>query len=381
MSSPFESLREPEVFWRDNYLWLLQEGYRLRPRFKPGWTAAWKEDKRYHEGLTEDSIPLNWGCLNDATRVSDGRHVVLKRILPEDLPELHIVTYFSQEALLSNPQNHCVPMLQSLHKSGDEPCDIIVLPLLREYSSPDFDTVGEVVDFIDQTLEGFAFLHEHRVAHLDIRIENIMMSPEQLGFGDFHFTRPQYLYDDDHKRKDVRAKFTRTERPPKYYIIDFGFSKQWREDEMPPAELPRPARDTTLPELKARTQPCNPFMCDVYYIGNLLRMEFTSFGHHLLKDNDRCGRTGVDFLGPLIEAMTKEVPEERITMAEASTTFRKIVEGLSASQLRGKVRAIPSEDEGGPSAVGTLADTAGWMYRRLTYVVRRLDPIPKRRSP
>lgn len=36
-----EELLSGEIFWRDHYTWLEQSDYRLRPRYKPGWTASW----------------------------------------------------------------------------------------------------------------------------------------------------------------------------------------------------------------------------------------------------------------------------------------------------------------------------------------------------
>jgi hypothetical protein len=48
--------------------------------------------------------------------------------------------------------NHCVPILDVL-AVPDEERDIIVMPLLRRYSNPPFETFGEVVDCLRQLFE------------------------------------------------------------------------------------------------------------------------------------------------------------------------------------------------------------------------------------
>jgi hypothetical protein len=48
----------------------------------------------------------------DATRISDGKPVMLKRLLVEEGPhELQINKLFSDEPLVSNARNHCAPLL------------------------------------------------------------------------------------------------------------------------------------------------------------------------------------------------------------------------------------------------------------------------------
>ena len=42
MEYPEDKLRDSEVYWRDRYDWLLESGYTLRPRYRPGWVPSWK---------------------------------------------------------------------------------------------------------------------------------------------------------------------------------------------------------------------------------------------------------------------------------------------------------------------------------------------------
>ena len=66
---------------------------------------------------------------------------------------------------------------------------------------------------------------------------------------------------------------TRTQRPPKYYLIDFGISRHYPHNGSP-LEEPIRGGDKTVPEFRDLYQPCNPFPTDIYYIGNMVRGEF-----------------------------------------------------------------------------------------------------------
>jgi hypothetical protein len=88
----------------------------------------------------------------DATRISDGRQVMLKLLPREEGPyELEINKLFSTEPLFSNPRNHCVHLLDVIELRNDPP--IIVHPLLRPFSEPPFQTFGEFVTFFAQICE------------------------------------------------------------------------------------------------------------------------------------------------------------------------------------------------------------------------------------
>lgn len=74
-------------------------------------------------------------------------------------------------------------------------------------------------------------------------------------------------------RFGLKHKFTRTERPPTYHIIDFGISKRFREGERlrVTADI---GTDFSAPEYSNPALDLNPFWIDVYCLGNLLRQEF-----------------------------------------------------------------------------------------------------------
>ena len=97
---------------------------------------------------------LQYGQVIDATRISDGKVVTLKRINKSEHPhEIDIGLYFSSKTLASLPANHCVPIHDILTLEGDENIAIMVMPLLRPYTDPRFDTVGEVVECLRQLFE------------------------------------------------------------------------------------------------------------------------------------------------------------------------------------------------------------------------------------
>ena len=85
----------------------------------------------------------------DATRISDGKYVMLKKLLEDEGPhELQLNRLFSSEPLTSNPRNHCAPLLDVIELPNDPP--IMVHSQLRTYYNPPFHTFGEFVAFFGQ---------------------------------------------------------------------------------------------------------------------------------------------------------------------------------------------------------------------------------------
>ena len=98
---------------------------------------------------------------------------------------------------------------------------------------------------------------------------NIMMDATQLYPIPYHpcagYMRRDFKGPAKHK--------TRTQRPVKYYLIDFGISRRYEPDVVP-LEDPIWGGDKTVPEFQNSDEPCNPFPTDVYYLGNLIREDF-----------------------------------------------------------------------------------------------------------
>ena len=90
----------------------------------------------------------------DAVRISDGEMLMLKSISRTKFPyEVEIATMFSSEPLKSDPKNHCIPIFEVLDVPNNEDKQILVMPLLRAYDSPRFQSVGEAMEFIRQMFE------------------------------------------------------------------------------------------------------------------------------------------------------------------------------------------------------------------------------------
>jgi len=80
------------------------------------------------------------------------------------------------------------------------------------------------------------------------------------------------------KRRDFSgpAKHsTRTRRPVKYYLIDFGLSRRYNPEDRPVLEPPGWGGDQTVPEFLKSDDLCDPFPVDVYCAGNVIRRNFT----------------------------------------------------------------------------------------------------------
>ena|ERR1700729_2185120 len=89
----------------------------------------------------------------DATRVSDGTSVALKFIHPSEDPYKIDISSLSSEGLASDPRNHCIPIYEVLIVPDVKVSAMLVMPLLRTYNDPPFQTFGEAVDFMRQLIE------------------------------------------------------------------------------------------------------------------------------------------------------------------------------------------------------------------------------------
>ena len=89
--------------------------------------------------------------------VPTGSRVALKQLFKEDHPfEEDIARHLSSDPLSKDSRNHCVPLLDVLHpplKDGDRELRVLVMPFLRPFDSPIFDTFGEAIECIRQLFE------------------------------------------------------------------------------------------------------------------------------------------------------------------------------------------------------------------------------------
>ncbi|KAI0350534.1 kinase-like protein [Trametes cingulata] len=303
----FAMLTTEERYWRDRQEFLESRGYMLRPRYKPDWTPSWTGKSEFAWVYAEDAQPLPWrSSVMDATRISDGTLVYLKRV-PSDSLEVEILSYVSSEDMRRDPRNHCVPLLDVIRDDSQPNVSFIVMPFLRYIDSPSFELVDDILECLDQILEGLVFLHDHGVAHRDCAFKNIMMDASRLYPRGFHPIA-------DTRLPDVSARapvLSRSTVPVKYYFIDFGISTRFASDDEPRLVTGKLGLDREPPELSDDV-PYDPFKLDVFLIGNLIRREL-----HARYSN-------LTMLEPLMARMVQRDPARRPTAAEAYRQFKEI---------------------------------------------------------
>ncbi|KAF7797589.1 hypothetical protein EIP86_008789 [Pleurotus ostreatoroseus] len=325
-------LSSGEIWWRDHQQWLEKKGYMLRPRYRPGWVPSWEGNPDMNPLSCEDGILQGRDALLDATRISDGKIVKLKKI--DDTSqryELEINRLFSLEPHGSHPRNHCVPVWDFLDVPGERYVHIIVMPLLRNFNDPPFETVGEAVELFHQIFEA-------NCMELNVMMDAAPLLPDQ-----FH---PQDTFRTLDLQKIAKAKYTRTERPFKYYLIDFGLSGIYDPHKGRTIELPVLSGDKTVPEFQNNMdRPHEVYPTDVYYIGNLVREEFLQKYRNL------------EFMQVLIDEMVQADPKKRPAMDEVVKRMSYIQRQIPWRKLRSRL----TKEGGWAKSAKHVLRTIGYM--------------------
>lgn len=53
-SAELDKLSEAECWWRDHQVWLAEQGYMLRPRYRPDWKPSWNIQPKLLRSMHED---------------------------------------------------------------------------------------------------------------------------------------------------------------------------------------------------------------------------------------------------------------------------------------------------------------------------------------
>jgi hypothetical protein len=200
-----------------------------------------------------------------------------------------------------------------------------------------------------------------------------MLDPSNMYPKPFHPTKID-------RSRDFRRKakwYSRTRRPTKYLLIDFGLSRRYDPANGPPLDKPYRGGDKSAPEHQDMTRPCNPFPTDVYYLGNLIREDFMQVQAFLLSfkshraDRQTQKYKGFEFMEPLVTDMVQNDPTKRPTMDEVVTRFSGIRGKLSSWKLRSR---IARKNELWP--VTAWRSVRHW-YRTVGYVLGRKAAIPE----
>ncbi|KAJ6625419.1 hypothetical protein B0H10DRAFT_2003421 [Mycena sp. CBHHK59/15] len=262
-----------DLFWYDHRDWLKEQGYLLRARYQAGWVPSWTGGTLGAYGSEDGQYYIYPGVM-DATVSSDGSFVMMKKVKSPSA-ELDIAVWFSAEPRRSDPANHCVPIYSVLSDPNELTGQLLLCPCFGDSTSP-ASTRSEklhrhaalkaLVD-VGHVFQGLQFMHKNNVAHRCVL--NIMMDGSSLYPIPFHPIK-------QHLKRDFSGKaphLTRTQRPVKYYLTDFGLSRQYKLEERPPLEPIIWAGDKSAPEYQV-CDACDPFPTDIYHLGNLIRREF-----------------------------------------------------------------------------------------------------------
>ncbi|KAJ3720082.1 hypothetical protein C8R42DRAFT_722740 [Lentinula raphanica] len=297
--------------------------------FRADTKAVWERSR------AEDGQELIHGNVMDALRMSDNLVVALKRV---KATEARIATLFSDDAHRDDPRNHCVRILEVLPVPEADDMKILVMTWMRPIINPRFRTIGEGIQFFREMIEvGLQYMHENNVAHRDCSINNMAMDANSMYTRPFHPIKPKKRYDWSGRA----LHHSRTCRPPRYFLIDFGQSRMYD-----PFQTGRPLEYAlsssggyASPE-GVEGYPSDPFATDVYLLGNLIRITFLDGDPDSLNEP---GVSGFEFLRPLVIDMTAEDSSKRPTMKEVSARFTEIVGQLSWWTLRS--RAIKNSED------------------------------------
>ncbi|KAI0044020.1 hypothetical protein FA95DRAFT_1497799 [Auriscalpium vulgare] len=365
--------------WAQHQKALETAGYMLRPRYhldrKFSWSRwklppSWFEDWQRRKDII---APL----ILDATRIVDGKQVILKRMPDEDTPaeEIEITKLFSSEQYRLNPKNHCIPVVDTI-RLEDLPDTLLVLPRMRSYDNPRFRTFGEVVAFATQIIEGIGLMHELHIAHRDCTGQNILLDPSGMYPNSFHPIKINRS-----KNFHWFAKsYTRTQRPPRYYIIDFGLSRYYDPARGAPLDDAVRGGDKSVPEFRDYLKGVrhNPFLTDIYYIGNMLREDFIQVMNLVrMRKRSHSFRQkyyGFEWLEPLVADMCHEDPIMRPPIDVVASRFAEVSGALASWKLRSRLVGRKDSFVLGPFR---------WIrhvYRTTGYIITRTPAVPMPRD-
>ncbi|KAF9462414.1 kinase-like domain-containing protein [Collybia nuda] len=334
-----QELDATEVYWRDHYVWLKQMGYLLRPRYNPEWIPSWKGTNKSWISC-EDAQIGDWpDRLMEATRVSDELQVQLKKlpISHASESEIDIAQFFSKDPHKNHPSNHCVPFYEVI-KIPNEDTYLAVMPFLTHWEEPAFETIGEVLEFFRQIFEGVQFMHSLNVAHNDIKFDNVMMNAMPL------YDEPPHPVDPTMNKAYTHPLEPRSRslRPVKYYLIDFGEALPYNlahgEPRIPVGQTGY-GGDKNVPEFSTNAEYCDPFPVDVCRLGNIIRFNFTDKNE---EESIYGPKRGLSFMEPLVRDMCHKDPAKRPKMHEVVKRFEVLTASLPWWKLRSRV--IPREE-------------------------------------
>ncbi|KAJ7186644.1 kinase-like domain-containing protein [Mycena filopes] len=303
-------LYSAEGFWVDNQPFLLAQGYQLRPRYRPDWVPSWPEGA--NDFGYEDGLPIFQQRVIDATRVQDGRKVILKRV---ETGGNELVIFKLLDSLRSDPRNHTIPVLD-IFPMPDSPWSFLVMPYCRRFNYPPFHCRSEFIEAMSQYMEGLQFMHDHNIVHFDIAPQNMMMDESKVVPKGSHFSNPT-------THTGLRGVFYWNDRctvgPVDYFYIDFGLSLHFPNGQDTALHLATLRTFPDIPEL-SQTVPYNPFKVDIFQLGLTAHKVIDAY-------------PDLETFRPVADAMTATDPNDRPAASEALSRLGDIAATISADKL------------------------------------------------
>ncbi|TBU48899.1 hypothetical protein BD309DRAFT_997376 [Dichomitus squalens] len=185
------------------------------------------------------------------------------KILDPDTQEATICEKF--QADLKSP-NHMIPA-EVLRSPPETP--LLLMPCLRELDSVPFHnaSLGFLLSFIHQIVEGVEHLHRNRVAHLDLCTDNLVLAHDRHAVAD----------------RRVGGK--------KVYIIDFHTSRQL---ELPPGAQHAILLPYTQIDPPPGIKHFDPYSWDVYCLGHVFEERLQVYSYR--REEPRIVRWFVEWL-------------------------------------------------------------------------------------
>ncbi|KAJ7774858.1 kinase-like domain-containing protein [Mycena metata] len=232
-----------------------------------------------HAGDADDDLCPDPGLPDNlfrGTRTSDGTKIMLKAVHLQSR-EFAVIRFLSSPPLRDDPMNHCIPVLDLVEVEEDN----IAFIIMEQWSSQLIAdegpcTLGLFFAALRQCIEHGAFMHKHRIAHLDISLRNLL-----------------------------------TDYQGHYAYIDYELSRRFDGSYI---RIPSFRTTEVPPECEALNGECpDPFKADVWALAVLILRACKLAGY--------C----VSELVELTRPMLKENPADRPTMQEILTAFDKMV--------------------------------------------------------
>ncbi|KAJ7456259.1 hypothetical protein B0H11DRAFT_2066035 [Mycena galericulata] len=295
---------------------LKHRGYELRARYQPDWIPECERDPLKHPLLCEDTLHIALPNCMDATRI-DGAPVLLK-FVDSSSTESAICLALTR---MADPHNHTIPADVSIPLPDDPDSEILVMARMRDADDPPFETVGEVLEFLQQVFEGVEFMHRCNVAHCDISIRNMVMDTKDMIPGGFH---PINTLTEDGLSKDIHIRSRTSVAPVTYYFIDFGLAVAFKSYVARSKVTGIAGRHRNIPELSADI-PYDPFKLDIRQIGETIKTELLA------------NYWGLECLIPLMRRLRKDDPDARPDAVEALRLFESLAAKIDATAAAAKL--------------------------------------------